>query len=176
MKIAIISSSLNKKSRSLVLAKYAKEYIEKTKVDITLLNLQDYTIPNCCPEEAFANPDIIHITKELKSADALIVSTPIYNFNVNGVLKNVLDLTGESWREKVVGFICVAGGSASYMSIMSFANSLMLNFRCLIIPKFVYALTDAINDEKKSICDENIKDRIKELCDTTIKLAKAVSH
>jgi FMN reductase len=37
---------------------------------------------------------------------------------------------------KVVGFLCAAGGKSSYMSVMRLANSLMLDFRCLIIPHF----------------------------------------
>jgi hypothetical protein len=38
-----------------------------------------------------------------------------------------------------VGFACTAGGASSYMSIMALANSLMLDFRCVIVPRFVYA-------------------------------------
>lgn len=44
------------------------------------------------------------------------------------------------FQDKTVGFICAAGGSASYMSVMSLATSLMLDFRCWIVPRFVYAL------------------------------------
>ncbi|MDP6500219.1 MAG: hypothetical protein QF847_03295 [Candidatus Marinimicrobia bacterium] len=61
----------------------------------------------------------------------------MYNYDVNAAAKNLLELTGSGWNEKTVGFICNAGGDKSYMSVMSFANSLMLDHRCKIIPCFV---------------------------------------
>jgi hypothetical protein len=44
--------------------------------------------------------------------------------------------------------ICAAGGGSSYMSVMGLANSLMLDFRCLIIPRFVYAKGDDFASQK----------------------------
>jgi FMN reductase len=43
---------------------------------------------------------------------------------------------------KTVGFLISAGGHGSYMSVMPFANSLMLDFRCWIVPRFVYVPQD----------------------------------
>ena len=43
------------------------------------------------------------------------------------------------------------------MSIMSMANSLMLDFRCIIIPRFVYS-----DDDKRKI-DETNKQRLNQL-------------
>jgi hypothetical protein len=61
----------------------------------------------------------------------------------------------------VVGFLCAAGGSASYMSIMSFANSLMLDFRCLIIPRIVYATSSDFTDGRLS--SPIVQERVREL-------------
>jgi FMN reductase len=50
-----------------------------------------------------------------------------------------------------VGFICSAGGQNSYMSVMSFASSLMLDFRTWIVPRFVYSVeSDWQGDELKN--------------------------
>ena len=43
-------------------------------------------------------------------------------------LANLVELTGRLWENKVVGFLCSAGGPGSYMSIMGLANSLMLDY------------------------------------------------
>jgi FMN reductase len=91
----------------------------------------------------------------------VIIATPIYNFDASAALKNLIELTGDSWENKVVGFLCAAGGSASYMSIMSFANSLMLDFRCLIIPRIVYATSQDFTDGRFS--SEVVRERIREL-------------
>ena len=60
------------------------------------------------------------------------------------------------------------GGRAAYMAVMSLANSLMLDFRCLIIPRFVYAQSDAFNGSK--ICNQAIVKRIDELAIDAIRL------
>ena len=49
---------------------------------------------------------------------------------------------------KIVSFICAAGASSSFMSIMSIADSLMLDFRCLINPRFVYSIESDFDKEK----------------------------
>jgi FMN reductase len=58
------------------------------------------------------------------------------------------------------------------MSIMSLANSLMLDFRCLIVPRFVYAVgTDFTGDE---ITSAKILERTEELCGEMIRIARAL--
>jgi len=49
----------------------------------------------------------------------------------------------------------------SYMSVMSFANSLMLDFRCLIIPRFVYATGNSFDGDKLS--DSKVAKRIEQV-------------
>ena len=72
----------------------------------------------------------------------MIVAAPVYNYDVSASAKNMIELTGNAWEDKMVGFLCAAGGMSSYMSVMAYANSLMLDFRCVIIPRFVYATGD----------------------------------
>lgn len=175
MKIVIISSSLTNESNSLILAKYAHKYLnEKTNIEVRLINLQDHPLPLCCPDDAEMNKNVIWLEKIISAADILIFSTPIYNYDVNAALKNLLDLTGKAWNEKLIGMMCSAGGKNSYMAVMGFATSLMLNFRCIIIPRFVYASDEAFDDVKNEISSNKIINRIKELCETTLRLGKAL--
>ncbi|MGD9900824.1 MAG: NADPH-dependent oxidoreductase, partial [Calditrichaceae bacterium] len=78
----------------------------------------------------------------------------------------LVELTGQAWREKVVGFMCAAGGKSSYMSIMPFANSLMLDFRTIIIPRFVFATGSSFREDKLN--DPEILNRIRELTSTLV--------
>ena len=166
MKIAIISSSLNKKSNSLALAEYAVNHLKNKNVDVNFINMQDYTLPLCCAEEAYDHVNVKIIKSLIKDCNSLIISTPIYNKDVNAVLKNLLDLAGDIWSEKIVGLMCSAGGQFSYMALMPFANSLMLNFRCIIIPKFVYVTGSDFNDQHSEISNPEVIERIEELCET----------
>ena len=75
--------------------------------------------------------------------------------------------------DKIFGFLCAAGGRNSYMSVMSLANSLMLDFRCYIIPKFVYATKNDFEEDK--IVNSDIKGRIKELGSELIRVSKALN-
>jgi FMN reductase len=58
------------------------------------------------------------------------------------------------------------------MSVMSLANSLMIDFRCYIIPKFVYATKHDFDDEK--ISNSDIKERIKELGTELVRVSNAL--
>ena len=96
---------------------------------------------------------------------------------MNAAAKNFVELTGKSWvgerGEKVVGFLCAAGGKGSYMSVMSLANSLMLDFRCLIVPRFVYATSGDFAGD--AIETDIVQERVAELCDTAIRLGATMS-
>ncbi|MEY2550767.1 MAG: hypothetical protein QOG12_911, partial [Verrucomicrobiota bacterium] len=86
--------------------------------------------------------------------------------------KNLVELTGSAWEEKVVGFLCAAGGMSSYMSVMAFANSLMLDFRSVIIPRFVYATGRAF--EGDDLKDPQVGERIEELAGELVRFTKAL--
>src|SRR5204863_3376940 len=102
------------------------------------------------------------LTKQIKSADAILLAAPVYNYDVNAAAKNLVELTGSAWEGKTVGFLCAAGGHGSYMSVMSLANSLMLDFRCLIVPRFVYAVGSDFTGE--AVSSPKIKERLSQLC------------
>jgi FMN reductase len=61
---------------------------------------------------------------------------------------------------------------SSYMSVMSYANSLMLDFRCVIIPRFVYATGSAFNDDVPA--DPKIVSRIEQVAAELIRFSKAL--
>src|SRR5438067_40946 len=84
----------------------------------------------------------------------------------------IVELTGSAWEDKVVAFLCAAGGMSSYMSVMAFANSLMLDFRSVIVPRFVYATGDAFNDGK--LTDSKVQKRIEQVVAELVRFTKAL--
>jgi FMN reductase len=60
----------------------------------------------------------------------------------------------------------------SYMSVMAFANSLMLDFRCVIIPRFVYATGQAFDGEK--LKDVKVSKRIEEAVGELMRFGQAL--
>lgn len=169
--ILILSSSLNADSNSRVLAREAQRVLQQDGRAAELLDLRDFALPLCDGGAAYSHPDVTRLAGRLRAADAFIIATPIYNYDATGALKNAIELTGAAWENKVVGFLCAAGGMGSYMSIMALANSLMLDFRSVIVPRFVYATSAAFAGG--AIADVEVGRRVSELAQTTARLAGA---
>lgn len=166
--ILIVSASLNPDSNSRLLAQEAARILAADGVASRILDLRDHPLPLCDGGAAYAHPNVAHVQGLLAQADAILVATPIYNFDGNAALKNLVELTGSAWENKAVGFLCAAAGKASFMSIMAFANSLMLDFRCLIVPRFVYAMSGDFNDGR--IVNEEQLRRVAQLARATVRL------
>ena len=166
----LISASLNPDSRSRLLALEARNVLAADGQTPAWLDLGELTLPLCGPAESFDHPDVARAQKMIAAAGAIIAATPIYNYDANAALKNLIELTGNAWEDKVVGFLCAAGGASSYMSILSLANSLMLDFRCVIVPRFVYATDEAFANGR--IRDPEISARVAECARTAVRLAR----
>ncbi|MBF88851.1 MAG: flavoprotein [Candidatus Marinimicrobia bacterium] len=158
MKHLIISTGLRNKGNSWTMANHLRMCLEKNEQDTELLELSNYDMPFCGEGAYLDHPTTKLFAEKVEWADGLVISTPVYNYNVNAVAKNFIELTGKAWKNKTVGFLCAAGGEKSYMSILGLANSLMLDFRCVIIPRFVYASGRVFN--RGSIMDDTVKKRI----------------
>ncbi|MAF35978.1 flavoprotein [archaeon] len=161
MSYLIISCSLNPDSKSRILAKHLAKILDEKNVEHTLLDLKNMKLPFCDGDSVYGNSEVQKLREQVGNAKGIIIASPIYNFDVNAVAKNMIELTGKAWTEKVVGFLCAAGGKSSYMSVMSVANSLMLDFRCLIIPRFVYAVEDDFSSD--NVTNDEVIERIEEL-------------
>ncbi|ANV91403.1 NADPH-dependent FMN reductase [Picosynechococcus sp. PCC 8807] len=173
MSYLIIGASLNPESRSQILAEQAQLLLQNQGKSAQWLDLRKLDLPFCAGRSTYDHPSLPPLNEMVTEAEGIIVATPIYNYDVNAALKNFLELTGQSWQEKTVGFLCAAGGKSSYMSVMSFANNLMLDFRCLIVPRFVYATREAFAEGK--IIDETIETRLAELVHDLVRITEALN-
>tara|TARA_B100001989_G_C24416639_1_gene401842 strand:+ start:315 stop:824 length:510 start_codon:yes stop_codon:yes gene_type:complete len=169
MTYLIISTSLREGSRSKIMAKVVAESVK----DSEFFDLQNNPLPMCDGDKCYDLPEVIKFRKKVKNAKGIIMAIPIYNFNVSSGAKNIIELGGKMLYGKVFGFICAAGGKSSYMSVMSFANSLMIDYRCFIIPKFVYALKNDFDGN--NVTNPEIKDRINDLGKDLIRISEALS-
>ena len=168
----VISTSGNPQSNSRRMARIAFRHLEKTKVDCAWLDISELELPLCDADACYTKPGSQRVSKALEAADGILLATPVYNYDVAAAAKNLVELTGSAWEDKVVGFLCAAGGMSSYMSVMAFANSLMLDFRSVIIPRFVYATGRAfVGDALK---DKEVGERIEELADELVRFTKAL--
>jgi FMN reductase len=152
------------------MANYLKKSFDNEEVEF--FDLQENPLPMCDGDKCYDLPEVIDFRKKIDKASGIIMAIPIYNFNVSSGAKNIVELGGKKLYDKNFGFLCAAGGKNSYMSVMGLANSLMIDYRCYIIPKFVHALKKDFDEIK--VTDSDIKERIEELGKEMIRITKAL--
>lgn len=155
--VTIIATSLNPKSKSQILARQMESHLEADGVECQLFDLRDLNIEMCGTNESWGNEGIAKIAESVKQASHVVFAVPIYCYDVNSAAKNIIELTGRSFTNKVISFLCSAGGGNSYMSVMSFANHLMLDFRSIIVPRFLYTQDSDWSEE--GTLNESIQER-----------------
>ena len=138
-----------------------------------LVDLAEHDLPLCGGAGSFDHPSVKTLAGTIAAAGAILVSSPVYNYDLNAAAKNVMELTGSSWADKPVGFLCAAGGKASYMSPVGFANSLMFDFRCLIIPRFVYCTKDDFTEADEPGLE--LLKRVEQLAAAAVDLSRALA-
>jgi FMN reductase len=154
------------------MAREALRVLEGDGIASDFLDLRDHPLPLCDAGASYGHPNTALVRHRIEAASGIVVATPIYNYDSNSALKNAVEMTGDAWEDKVVGFLCASGGMGSYMSIMPLANSLMLDFRSVIVPRFAYALGDAFKGA--TISDSGIAERVAEVARTTARFAGAL--
>src|SRR6266851_7975599 len=165
-KYLVVSTSGNPDSNSRRMGRAAFAHLQRRKVDCTWIDISEMDLPLCDADKCYLNASAQKLNKAVESADGILIAAPVYNYDVAAAAKNMIELTGSAWEDKIVGFLCAAGGTASYMSVMAYANSLMLDFRCVIIPRFAFATSHAFDGER--INDKKIAERIKQVADELV--------
>lgn len=180
-KILILQTSLNKESKSDLLANALFKKAKELQLDVEQLSLKNYPLPLCDGHEgaSYDNPQVKVIHDKIKNASVIIIAAPVYNFAVSAGTKNLYELTshphksvlsGDAWRGKIVGFAGASGSPKSLMAPLSFINSLMLDAKCLIIPEIVMASGDDFKGQDPS---QEISDRLSSLLTQAVRLEKS---
>jgi len=171
-KYLVISTSGNSESNSRIMGRVALARLQQQRADCEWIDISDLDLPLCDADKCYLNAAAQKLGKSIQAADGMIVAAPVYNYDVSAAAKNMIELTGSAWEDKVVGFLCAAGGMSSYMSVMAYANSLMLDFRTVIVPRFVYATSDAF--DRDQLIDKKIERRIQQVADEVIRFTAAL--
>ena len=171
-KYLVVSTSGNPDSNSRRMGRLAFAHLQNAKVDCEWLDISEMGLPLCDADACYTQPAAQNLSKAVEKADGILIATPVYNYDVSAAAKNMVELTGSAWEDKVVGFLCAAGGMNSYMSVMAFANSLMLDFRAVIIPRFVYATGRAFEGDQ--LKDDKVGERISEVAAELIRFTQAL--
>ena len=171
-KYLAISTSGNPDSNSRRMGRVAFACLQKLGADCAWIDISEMDLPLCDADKCYGMPASKKLSTAIKAADGILVAAPVYNYDVAATAKNMIELTGSAWEHKIVGFLCAAGGTASYMSVMAYANSLMLDFRCVIVPRFAFATSEAFDGE--NIIDKKIVQRVEQVTDDLVRFTEAL--
>jgi len=166
LRYLVFSTSLNPDSKSRAFARLAFEQLKTADPAASLVDLREIELPMCDGANFKKDPNVIALREKILAAQGILIAAPVYNYDLSAATKNLLEMTGDAWTGKIVGFLCAAGGQGSYMAPMGLMNSLMLDFRCLVLPRFVFGSNDSV--DSTGTVDSKVQERILELTDTLI--------
>src|SRR5688572_12377356 len=118
----VIATSLRPGSHSRILAGALMRDYAALGAGAELVDMREHALPVCDGNLAYAHPSVATLSEQVKTARVVVIATPIYNYDANAAAKNLVELTGSAWEDKIVGFLCAAGGDSSYMSVLGLAN------------------------------------------------------
>ena len=121
-------------------------------------------------EERSPTPEVTEFKQRIRAADAILISTPEYNYGLPGVLKNAIDCASRpygdnAWSGKPVAIMSaamsVAGGiRAQYQLRQCFV---FLNMDAVVQPEVAIASAHQRFDDKGNLGDETSKKMIAQL-------------
>ena len=177
MKILIISASPRKNSHSRVLADSAFDYLKEKKeeIEVNMIDLYETKVDIFRGFGEDYNEKTDKVIEMLKEHDIFIISTPVYNASFSSVLKNIFEHSNyKALKGKTAGFIMNAGGPVSFVNVHSDFNTLMNYFGIFSNPSSVNVLPKDFDKEMKLEGDV-VKERIKDLVDSTIEIGKKLN-
>jgi len=179
MKVVVISASPRKIGKTQVLMKYVTEYINDLMLDVErslevkFINLSDGGIDYYTGDGNFSDTTKQAI-KDITEADVWLVGTPIYNSFFSSALKNLFEyIDYKKTAGKTAGLIIVASGNSGFTDVQTLLTQLMSYFNVITNPRAVFVTADTVDNNK--IINEDVKSRLNQLVDETLKLAFKVS-
>jgi FMN reductase len=153
-----VSSSQDPNSRSRVLGKECQNVLEAIGFATKFVDLDEMNVPNFDNDTIYETDQYKFLHKLTNDAIGVVLCSPIYNWGCSSELKKYIEYVGSTDEihfgalfDKVVSFVNSAGLPHSYMSHTHLANSLMLDFKCIINPYNVYVHDRHWVDNKLSV-------------------------
>jgi len=176
MKVVVISASPRKIAKTQVFMKYVTECVKNSSLgglEVKLLNLSNGGIDYYTGDGSFSvtTKDAI---KNITEADVWIIGTPIYNSFFSSALKNLFEyIDYKKTAGKIAGLIIVASGNSGFTDVQTLLTQLMSYFNVITNPRAVFVTADTVDNNE--IINEDVKSRLNQLVDETLKLASKVS-
>ena len=168
LRILGIAGSLRKDSYNRATLRVAQQLVPVDGV-IEIFDLAPIPLFNQDQEK---NPpqSVVDLKSAIRSADAILFSTPEYNYSVPGVLKNAIDWAsrpfGDSaWKDKPVAIMGASPGELGSARAQYHLRQVLvsLNMHCLNTPEVMIAKASERFDSRGMLVDQKASDLIRQL-------------
>lgn len=176
-----IAGSLRKASYNRGALRAAQKLVpEDAKIEI--FDLHDIP-PFNQDEEKNPPQSVIDLKQRVRAADAILFSTPEYNYSIPGVLKNAIDWASRpygdnAWNDKPVAIMGASVGStgtarAQYHLRQSFV---FLNMHPLNGPEVMISNAAERFDDQGNLKDEKTRERIQQMLRHLVDWTRQLEH
>jgi len=179
MKVVVISASPRKIGKTQTIMKYVAEYMLDndsgiSPLEVKFINLSEGGIDYYTGDGNFSDATKEAI-KNITEADVWIIGTPIYNSFFSSALKNLFEyIDYKKTAGKTAGLVIVASGNSGFADVQTLLTQLMSYFNVITNPRAVFVTADTVDNGE--IINEDVMDRLNQLVDETLELARKVSN
>ncbi len=139
MYVPIILGTARAGRQSEKVANFVLDEAKKADLDSEIIDVRDYRID--ATDNSGESPQAVKFAEKIKKANALIVVTPEYNFNIPGELKMMLDMLYREYAGLPVGIVAVSAGdfggvrAAQELKLICTTFCMQLSCETLFFPK-----------------------------------------
>ena len=140
-------------------------------IETELIDLKDYDVEFMRGYPlSYYNDDTQNVVDKIRSADLVVIGTPVYQASIPGSLKNLLDLLPENtFKGKVVGYISTAGSEKHFL-VAEYHLQPIIKFLGGTVPTKNVFVNDEHFDDESVIIDTEILKRIRNFAEEMIQL------
>ncbi len=167
LKILGIAGSLRTKSLNKYLLLNAKD-LAPPQMSFDLFDLDGLPLYNEDIDKLQEPARVYEFRQKLSESDALLISTPEYNYSIPGVLKNAIDWASRppvnnSLYGKPCGIMGVSGGMSGTMKAQMHLRQIFVfnNVLCMNRPELVIQKGAEKFDEKGVLMDEKTRESLR---------------
>ena len=163
MKIIAFSGSLRTGSWNTKLVHLAAKELEARGATVDVWDFKAANIPVYDPDTSDTNPPpaMVDFKQRVRAADALLISSPEYNYSIPGALKNLIDFASRPpkenpFRGKVVGLMGTTPGPGGTLQGQIALRHVMHGMLCVVTPGLSFTISQAHEafDDKGALKDE----------------------
>ncbi|MFB6100721.1 MAG: NADPH-dependent FMN reductase [Candidatus Nanohalobium sp.] len=177
MKFLIIVGTARKGRNTIHPARKAQEVFEERGHEISFFDPQEKEVPplgnrTYVDSEEPVPEDIQELSREVKSADGVVIVTPEYNHSIPGILKTTLDYMYPEYDEKPFSFITDSAGGFGGVRGLQHLHDIVLELGGFIGPDLSVSNAGEVFPDDGELIDESYEERFENFVDDSVEFVQ----